>query len=782
MWSGVECDEMTGHVIGLDLGSSFLYGSIDSNSTLFDLLHLQRLDLWDNHFNYSQIPTAINRLSMLTYLDLSFSSFIGQIPSELSQLSKLSNLDLSTNPLQLKKPNLESLISNFTRLERLCLNHVDISSTVPKSLANFSFLTCLQLRECKLKGEFPVDIFQLPDLQILSVRFNKDLSGRLPPVLNQNNSLKSLWLAGTGFSGEIPFEKLASLSALDASNCNFSGVIPSNLIRKLNQLIYLDLSENNFVGEIPSSLGNLTQLTMLSLSSNYFSGPIPLSLSKLINLETLYLYNNDLRDIVDFDMFVGLKNLTFLDLLHNYNLSVIVVNPGINETFPQFKELGLSNCNLRNFPVFLRHQKRMETLFLDDNHIGGPIPEWLFNISKETLSLLSLTENSLIGELSHRVCNFSSLNFLDISDNKLVGKLPHCLGNLSKSILVLKLRSNYFSGNIPNFTEGNQLKIIDLGYNLFKGKLSKSLSNCKMLVHLNVESNKLSDVFPYWLGILPELEILVLRANELHGVIGESIKIFYFPKLRIIDMSYNNFSGKLPLKYIQNWKAMTTTNIEDFGYMSSTFKNTTNDGSSWSFYSQATIAIKGINMFYERIQNIIVVINLSNNKFDGEISQVVGNLKRLYSLDLSCNRLSGDIPSSLGNLAELESLDLSRNELSGEIPSELAQLYFLQYFNVSYNHLSGPIPQQNQLAKFERSSYEGNLGLCGIPLPDLCENSKPLEPPLLSSEENSSSPLQFGWKVVAIGYGCGFLIGLFIGKVVMEKNPNWFVIMFNIRS
>ncbi|XP_062096242.1 putative receptor like protein 25 [Humulus lupulus] len=222
---------------------------------------------------------------------------------------------------------------------------------------------------------------------------------------------------------------------------------------------------------------------------------------------------------------------------------------------------------------------------------------------------------------------------------------------------------------------------------------------------------------------------------------------------------------------------MTTTDIEDFGYMTSTLKkNITNDGYSWGFYFQATIAIKGKHMFYSKIQNIIVIIILSNNKFDGEISQVVGNLKRLYSLDLSCNRLSGDIPSSLGNLAELESLDLSQNELSGEIPIELAQLYFLQYFNVSYNHLSGTIPQQNQLDKFERSSYEGNLGLCGIPLPDLCENSKPLEPPLPSPEENSSSPLQFGWKVVAIGYGCGFLIGLFIGKVVMEKNPNWYLL------
>jgi hypothetical protein len=40
-WDGVSCDEDTGHVIGLDLSSSCLYGSINSNSSLFRLVHLQ---------------------------------------------------------------------------------------------------------------------------------------------------------------------------------------------------------------------------------------------------------------------------------------------------------------------------------------------------------------------------------------------------------------------------------------------------------------------------------------------------------------------------------------------------------------------------------------------------------------------------------------------------------------------------------------------------------------------------------------------------------------------
>ncbi|XP_062081292.1 receptor-like protein 6 [Humulus lupulus] len=795
MWHGVECDEITGHVIGLDLSSSYLYGSIDSTSSLFNLTHLQSLDLADNHFNYSQIPRAIKRLSMLTNLNLSYSVFSGQIPSEVSELSKLSNLDLSynigqvpgENVLELKKPNnLETLVSNLTSLEKLHLSYVDISSAVPKSLDNLSSLKSLLLEDCKLTGEFPINIFQLPNLQSLNVMFNKDLTVRFPVVLDQKSSLKSLLLRGTGFSGDLPssIEKLASLTELDGGSCNFSGVIPTS-IGKLKQLTSLDLSNNYFVGQIPSSIGNLTQLSRLTLSSNQFSGPIPLSFSKLINLETLWLDDNNLSGTMNFDMFNGLKNLTGLFLSRN-NFSLLVSPHEINETFPQFTSLQLSKCNLRNFPEFLRHQKQIESLDLGDNHIASRIPDWMWNMSMESLDSISLSNNSLIGELSPTICSRSFLKVLDLSHNRLGGKLPQCFGNFSKSLSILKLRNNSFSGNIPQFTNGNQLTIIDFGYNLFEGKLSKSLTNCKMLGYLNVERNNLNDVFPYWLGILRELRILILQGNEFHGVIREpKTNHRQFAKLRIIDISFNSFNGRLPIEYIQSWKAMESTSAEDFEYMMSIpfelKENSSGLTLRMNYFFQITTAIKGRHRHYQYIQNIIAVINLSNNKFVGEIPEAIGNLKELYSLDLSNNHLKGGIPSSLSNLRALESLDISQNALSGKIPIELDQLSFLQYFNVSHNQLSGSIPQYH-LSTFEASSYEGNVGLYGMPLQNFCGHSSSPEYSFPSSEEESSYIFQFGWKVVAIGYGCGFLIGSFVGKIVIARKPNWLVMTFGIRS
>ncbi|MCH98949.1 receptor-like protein kinase [Trifolium medium] len=66
-WDGIKCDEHTDHVIHIDLSSSQLYGTMDANSSLFRLVHLRVLNLADNDFNYSQIPSKIGELSKQQY-------------------------------------------------------------------------------------------------------------------------------------------------------------------------------------------------------------------------------------------------------------------------------------------------------------------------------------------------------------------------------------------------------------------------------------------------------------------------------------------------------------------------------------------------------------------------------------------------------------------------------------------------------------------------------------------------------------------------------------------
>ncbi|KAJ9678799.1 hypothetical protein PVL29_020865 [Vitis rotundifolia] len=851
-WDGVECDRETGHVIGLHLASSCLYGSINSSSTLFSLVHLRRLDLSDNNFNYSEIPFGVGQISRLRSLDLSNARFSGQIPSELLALSKLVFLDLSANPmLQLQKPGLRNLVQNLTHLKALQLSEVNISSTIPHELANLSSLTTLFLRECGLHGEFPINIFQLPSLKFLSVRYNPDLIGYLPEF-QETSPLKMLCLAGTSFSDELPTSigRLGSLTELDISSCNFTGLVPSPL-GHLPQLSYLDLSNNSFSGQIPSFMANLTQLTILTLADNQLSGQIPSwlmnltqltvldlgrnnleggipsSLFELVNLQFLSVQGNSLNGTVELNMLLKLKNLISFQLSDN-KLSLLGYTR-TNVTLPKFKILGLSSCNLTEFPDFLRNQDELEVLFLSRNKIHGLIPKWMWNTSQENLEALflsgnlltgfdqhpvvlpwsrlsilqldsnmlqgplpipppstikySVSRNKLTGEISSLICNMSSLTFLDLSSNNLSGRIPQCLANLSKSLSVLDLGRNSLDGPIPQTcTVPNNLRVINLGENQFQGQIPRSFANCIMLEHLVLGNNQIDDIFPFWLGALPQLQVLILRSNRFHGAIGSWHSNFRFAKLRIVDLSDNKFIGDLPSEYFQNWDAMKLTDIaNDLRYMQARPKFQI-PGYRWTmpYMYSMTMTNRGMQRFYEKIPDVFIAIDFSGNNFKGQIPTSIGNLNGLHLLNLGDNNLTGHIPSSLGDLTQLESLDLSQNQLSGEISLQLTEITFLAFFNVSHNHLTGPIPQGKQFSTFSNASFDGNPGLCGSPLSRACGSSEASPPTSSSSKQGSTS--EFDWKFVLMGYGSGLVIGVSMGYCLTSWKHEWFVKTFGKRQ
>jgi hypothetical protein len=120
-------------------------------------------------------------------------------------------------------------------------------------------------------------------------------------------------------------------------------------------------------------------------------------------------------------------------------------------------------------------------------------------------------------------------------------------------------------------------------------------------------------------------------------------------------------------------------------------------------------------------QELVEVMDLSKNQFQGHISQVhfnsTYNWSRLVYLDLSENQLSGEIFQDFSQapnlkylnlafnrftkedfpridmLSELEYLNLSKTSVTGHIPSEIAQLSSLHTLDLSQNHLSGQIPR-----------------------------------------------------------------------------------------
>ena len=275
-WDGVKCDKTRRYVIGLDLSSSGLQGTNPSNSSLFLLPHLQQLNLAFNNFSLSQISSGFGQFARLKYLNLSYSQCLGQVPLELSNLSNLVSLDLSGNNIGLKNFVLMSLVQNLSKLRELHLDHVNMSLVLLDSLMNLSSsLTSLTLNGCELHGTLPYNIFRLPNLHVLSLVSNPELTGFFP-MTNWSNPLMFLDVSTTRFSGALPnsIGNLKFLEHLGLCQCNFSGLVLASL-GNLTQITFLDLSNNNFGGELPSSLSNLKALSYLTLQSNMFSGKIP---------------------------------------------------------------------------------------------------------------------------------------------------------------------------------------------------------------------------------------------------------------------------------------------------------------------------------------------------------------------------------------------------------------------------------------------------------------------------------------------------------------------------
>ncbi|XP_058182990.1 receptor-like protein 9DC3 isoform X2 [Rhododendron vialii] len=695
-WDGVDCDNTTGQVIGLDLSCSWLKGIIHPNSSLFfSFPHLQNLNLAYNDFSMSPISPEFTRFTELTHLNLSVCGFSGKVPTGVSFLNKLESLDLSFNyDLRLEEGGFELLIQNLSKLRHLDLGDVNMSSSVvPNFLLNLTSLRTLHLRYSGLHGKFPSGIFHLPHLQVLDVGYNDALTGYLPDFMNLSYPLSILILSHTDFSGELPdsIANLKSLEVLSLSTCHFHGSLPTSLWN-LTQISILELQSNNFSGILPSSISNLRNLSYLYLSDNNFTGPFFSWDANLTELFILDVSINSLTGPLPSQVIVPPK-LCFLSIYQNL----------INGTIPSW--------------VF--ELPALGYIDLSYNKLIGRTLEF----QSASLGIIDLSYNDLHGTVPNSTFELQKLTHLILSSNRFSGTIPEP-NRFSEYLIMLELQKNNFSGTIhDSFSMRNHLKTVNLNSNGFEGPIPKSLVNCTNLEVLDLGRNKYVDKFPHWLGNLQNLQVLILRSNKFYGSILTSETKFPFPMLRVVDMSNNHFTGPLPIKYFKSFQAMMNFDENfDLGYMQT-------NGFVNPYYDSVSIVIKGSTIELKKILKIFTAIDLSRNKFQGEIPGIIGGLNTIRGLNLSHNNLTGYIPKSLGNLTELQWLDLSSNKLTGEIPQQLTNSLYLGALNLSKNRLTGPIPRGKQFNTFSHASYINNKELCGPPLSNACGDPKAIQSP-----------------------------------------------------
>ncbi|KAJ9540700.1 hypothetical protein OSB04_027206 [Centaurea solstitialis] len=737
----------------------------------------------------SSLPTYLN-ISSLKSLKLKSTGLHGKLPDNIFKLPHLEELSLANNDLTDCFPKVNTSIN--IPLKWLDLSHTNLSGEIPDSIGHLKSLNHLGLSHTNLSGEILDSIGHLKSLNYLDLSF-VNLSEEIPESIVHLKSLNTLLLNSCGLIGPFPkflFE-LKNLTMLDLSSNMLNGTLPSSL-STLPFLEAIYLQRNIFSGSLPSELFSIHSLKRLSLGHNQFVGEIGMldhgsTLQKflqLVNLTRLDLSFNNFSGVWELDTFLSsLRNLEELSL--SYSGLSVVTNNDIHYVNPNFSVLHVASCKLQVFPKFLRAMKNLEELDLSNNEISGHIPDWAGVIGGNELVHLDLSYNLITrlpqfqwngleyfcmqsnfiqGTFPPSICNMSNLKYLDMSNNSFGGVIPECLGKMITTLKMIHMGNNHFHGTIPNaYMDCGKLEGLILNGNQLEGEVPIWLSKCQSLKVLDLGNNHLNGTFLHWSSHLSHLQVLVLKSNKFYGSIESFSMIEHpFPSLKVLVLSQNEFVGHLSGKYFQNFDAMK--NIAKKGtkpeYLSL---------GAGKFYSIVAV-VKGIELSFPQIFVDYTIVDLSNNKFEGEIPNVIGSLNSLKVLNLSHNHLNGRIPNALGNLSEIESLDLSSNRLIGEIPQSLAVITSLQVLNVSQNHLVGHIPDGTQFRTFEATSFEGNSGLCGFPLPKHCQHVSTTQLEVDEDEEAG-----FTWKVVMLGYGCGTILGLVLGYLMMlSGRPKWF--------
>ncbi|KAG6399687.1 hypothetical protein SASPL_141168 [Salvia splendens] len=346
--------------------------------------------------------------------------------------------------------------------------------------------------------------------------------------------------------------------------------------------------------------------------------------------------------------------------------------------------------------------------------------------------------------------NNSRVSALDLSNHHLDTDFSALAAFLLplQTLQSLNLHNSNISGSISKFSCSAALISLDLSQNSISGQISDlaSLAACSSLASLNLSANSInqSPHSPPRAAAFPSLKTLDLSHNNISGDSSAAwlLSAAAFPSLQQLSLQFNKLAGILPelssknLAYLDLTKNNISGNFPKIGDCSSLQHL---DLSSNRFSGEVGISLSScskltfLNLTDNHLTGALPVLPsatlqylyLQQNDFQGVVSSSLSDsCSTLIQLDLSFNNFTGSLPETLAECSGLTHLSASNNNLSGELPVDtLLKLTNLSNLQLSFNNFVGNLPDSfSKLQSLEVLDVSSN-NVSGLIPAGLCSGS-----------------------------------------------------------
>jgi Leucine-rich repeat (LRR) protein len=621
-------------------------------------------------------------------------------PTEMYRLPNLKGLNLQGNAIVMDF----SGIGNAGKLEYLDLEDAAVSSLA--GITSASNLKLLRI-DRNIFEIFPQEVFQLQNLEVLSMSDNTFQEQPFPTDFQNFNNLVYFACSECSFTGPIPtwLGDMTGLEYLKLDQNALDGPLPVELENLLN-LKHLDLADqlSNSGGINGQLLGFAlqTQLTELYLQHNVLTGPIPITLLEGLKNDELVTVDlrfngltggvpTELTRISDLNIYVAAN---FISTLPN-----AICNKPWNDGNAQAHGCDGILCGQGFFNAYGRAIGDLDCIECTEGastsygstQCGGDFehtillalyrqtdgPNWKSDGNwlrddnhctwegikchedgefKGMVKEIDLGDNNLNGTPSFPLWYLGGLTYLDLRKNDVVISFSGVANAIALDTVIL---SETKTSSLEGIGGASSLISLHITNAELQKQIPTELYRLTKLQELFISHNALSGKMSTLIGELTALRDLYIFDNKLIGTLPTELGRLV--RIEHLSLGQNKFAGTMPRQIMSLPYLQVLSLQQEQGSLS--------DG---TFPVGLTGTLPALDTM-PRLRELYLGFNSMTGTIPDHFLQGINDFTQMITVDLTNNLLSGTIPASLAVFDDL-ALFLAGNSIQA-IPDPICDKF-----------------------------------------------------------------------------------------------------------